>query len=161
MSLVSKFGFVNTEKFSTNVTPNNLKIGDNYSLITDEPDECVITSTTTPLDQGETIHFQAKRIPTVASSQSNEHPAPLKETGIQYVVKIEELLSTTSTEDASFRVDTPIVAYLTVRHPVTGVVTDEIIDTVINRLIGACRNSDGTGWRFTKLMRSALKPEEL
>lgn len=156
MSLSSKFGFTNSTASSNKITLTDVDLVSNYALTEDEPTVCKETNTTTPIDQPEVVSFGCQQISSVASSIKNLNPPKVKG-GVQYQVKLEELLTTTSDSDASFRVDEPIVAYLTIRHPRSSNVTAEHIQTVVNRLISCLYKSDGTT-RFNDLMRSALKP---
>jgi hypothetical protein len=46
---------------------------------------------------------------------------------------------------------------LSIRHPKSGNFNNDVISTVLRRLIGCVMRADGT-WRFDDLMRSAEKP---
>lgn len=157
MALTSKFGFTNVTPSSKTITPITLNVVDSYAPITDEPTEVVLTNTTCPVDQGELVSYKASKVAKVSTTQDIRNPDKVT-TGVQYVVKVEEILSTTSDTDPTFRVDTPIVAYLTIRHNNSSLVTDAVIGQVVNRLLGASMKADGT-YRFGDLMRSALKPK--
>lgn len=157
MAITSSFGFTNKTNSTHTVTPVDIKVNTNYALVEDEPTSCVLSNKTCPIDQGELVSYKSQTVNKVSTAQDVLYP-PQVQTGVQYVVKVEELLSTTSSTDPAFRVDLPIVAYLTIRHTKNGQITDDIIAEVVNRLIGACRKTDGS-WRFSDLMRSALHPE--
>lgn len=157
MAITTKFGFTNTTASSKTVVPVDVKMKSNYALTEDEPNSCVMSNKTCPIDQGELVSYKCQTVKNVSTAQDVLYPAKVQ-TGIQYVVKVEDLLSVTSDTDPNFRTDLPIVAYLTVRHTKNGAITDEVISQVIARLLGACRKADGT-WRFSDLMRSSLKPE--
>lgn len=158
MAINSKFGFTNTSPSTQQVTPVALGITENYALVEDEPTSCVMSNVTAPIDQGELISFKCQPVKSVSTTQDILYPGKVP-AGIQYVVKVEDILSTTSDTDPTFRVDTPVVAYLTVRHTKNSAVTGEMIAKVVERLIGACRKDDGS-WRFDDLMRSSLRPTE-
>lgn len=155
MAVSSHFGFTNVTPASKTLTPTSLGIT-NYSLLVDEPNEVKESNPTAPIDQPEYVSFKCQDVNKVSTSFKNLYPEKVQ-SGVQYVVKVEELLSTTSTTDESFRVDTPIVAYLTIRHSKNAVVTSDVVDTVFKRLLGAVVKEDGTT-RFKDLMRQALKP---
>lgn len=156
MAKTTNFGFSNNTASATTISPIALGLMTNYALVTDEPSEVRLDNKTAPLDQGEIVSFKSREIPKVATSLKNYYPAPVT-TGIQYVVEVEEMLTTTVDSDATYRVDEPITAYLTIRHPKSGNITQDHIVQVIQRLVGACLNDSGE-WRFEELMRSALKP---
>lgn len=156
MSKTSSFGFTNsTISEVKTLAPSLLGIVDNYALKEDEPTQVVEDNKTAPLDQPEIITFRCRDIAQVNSGISNQYPAPVS-TGVQYVIQVDELLSTRD-DTIGYRVDDPIVAYLTIRHPKSGNVTANHIEQVLQRLLGACYKDDGTS-RFSDLMRSALKP---
>lgn len=156
MAKMTTFSFTNTSESEVTLKPIALGLISNYALVTDEPSEVRLDNKTAPLDQGEIVSFKAREIPKVATSLKNYYPAPVT-TGIQYVIEVEEMLTTTVDSDATYRVDEPITAYLTIRHPKSGNITQAHITEVLQRLIGACLDDEGN-WRFEELMRSALKP---
>jgi hypothetical protein len=158
MAITSKFGFTNVTESKNSVTPVDLAIISDYALIEDEPTSCVLSNTTCPIDQGELISYKCQSLKNVSSTQDILYPNTVS-AGVQYVIKVEEILSTTSDSDPSFRVDSPIVAYLTIRHSKNGNITEDMISQTVQRLLGACQKEDGT-WRFGDLMRSSLKPTE-
>ena len=158
MAKTSKFGFTNNTLSETKVSPISLNFTTNYGCRSDEPDEVVMDNKTAPIDQPELISFKVRDLPQVNTRFSVLYP-PKVASGVQYVVQVEELLSTTSDTDPDYRVDDAIVAYLTIRHTKSGNITNDIIGQVVQRLIGACQNPDGT-WRFDELMRSILKPSK-
>lgn len=156
MAKAKSFGFTNkTDSATVSIKPTDLKICDNYALKEDEPTSVIEDNKTCPLDQPEIVHFICRDIPQVNSSIVNQYPAPVKN-GVQYMITLEELLSTRD-DSIGYRVDDPIVATLTIRHTKSGNITSDDIQTVVRRLLGACYKTDGT-CRFDDLMRSALKP---
>lgn len=157
MAKSSKFGFTNTTASTkVTITPIDVKVVDNYALKEDEPTRVVEDNKTCPLDQPEVVSFMCRDIPHVNTSIVNQYPAPVSN-GVQYIISLEEILSTTDDTVPGYRVDDPIVASLTIRHPKSGNITANHIQTVLNRLLGMCYKTDGTS-RFDDLMRSALKP---
>lgn len=157
MAKTSSFGYKN--KITAQRTLDEYKMGltTNYALLTEDPDQVILDNTQAPLDQQEKITFQSRTLPRVNSSLVNNYPAPTNG-GIQYVVKVEELLSTVDA-DSSYRVDEPIVMYLVVKHPRSGNITSDTITEVWNRLVGSIKKADGK-FRWSELMRSALKPTD-
>lgn len=160
MALTTKFGYTNNDNVATGkeVVPKKISMTSDYALTEDEPTSCVMSNTTCPIDQGELVSYKCQTVKSVSTAQDILYPGQVG-VGVQYVIKVEDILTTTSSTDASFRVDDPIVAYLTIRHTKSGFITADHIAQVVCRLIGACRTPDGN-WRFNDLMRSALKPTE-
>lgn len=156
--MTSSFGFTNVTPGTHTATPILLQLIENYALKSDEPTVVELDNKTCPLDQGELVSFKCQDVTKVSSSQEIRNPAKVT-TGVQYLAKVEEILRTTSSTDADFVVDEPIIAYLTIRHPKSGNITPDHISSVVERLLGSLMKADGT-WRFNELMRSALKPTE-
>lgn len=156
MAITTTFGFSNKTAGTKPVTPTNLEVLTKYALTVDEPNQATLSNITCPSDQAELISYKCQALKSVSTSQENLYPPTVK-TGVQYVIKLEELASTKSDTDPTFRVDNPVVAYLTIRHSKSSYITDAMIGEVVNRLLGACQKSDGT-WRFGDLMRNSLKP---
>lgn len=157
MAKTSTFGYTNVTQTERTRNEYSLGLVQNYALVTEDPDQVVIDNTQAPLDQQELVTYQSRALPRINSSVVNNFPAPTT-AGIQYVVKVEELLSTTDS-DTGIRVDEPITMYVVVKHPRSGNITDNIVTEVWRRLNGALMKSDGT-YRWSELMRSALKPVE-
>lgn len=156
MSKVSVFGFTNTSDNTHNITPKALGLTSNYALMTEDANNCVLNNKTAPIDAEEVITFRSRDIAQVNTSLNIQYPSPVKR-GIQYQAQVEAVLTTTDTADASFRVDEPIVAMLTIRHPKSGNITATHIRAIVDRLEGALMKSDGTS-RFSDLMRGAERP---
>lgn len=156
MAKQSTFGFTNVTANAVKVTPVDVKVVSNYARTEDEADVCVLSNKTAPLDQGELITYRANDLDRVSSTQVVQNPAPVRN-GVQYVIKVEDILRTVESTTGTILMDEPVVAYLTIRHQKSGNVTPAIVADVVSRVIGACMRTDGT-WRFDDLMRSALAP---
>jgi hypothetical protein len=155
MAKTSLFGFTNITANAVKLSPIDLKLVSNYARIDNEAQTCVLSNKTTPLDIGELVTYRANDLDKVTSTQQIQNPAPVRN-GIQYVIKVEDILRTVDANGAVI-CDEPIVAYLTIRHQKSGNVTPAHIEAITSRVIGACQRSNGT-YRFDDLMRSALAP---
>lgn len=155
----STFSFTNVSDFTDTLTPTLVGPVANYAKIADEPTYCVLSNRTAALDQGELITYRANDVKKVSTSLVVQNPLPITN-GIQYVIKVEEILRTA---DASGNIvgDEPIIAYLTIRHQKSGNITSELVDQVVRRLYGACYEDGGTAAvpRWNDLMRSSLVPQ--
>lgn len=157
MAKTSTFGFTNCDTTTRSYDDCTLGVTTNYALLSDEPTQVIFDNKCAPLDQQEIITYQARVLPRVNTSSNlvNNYPSQLSG-GMQYVIKVEELLSTKDTT-AGTRIDEPIVMYLTVKHPRSGNISASALTTVFNRLKGAIIKADGT-YRWDELMRLSLKP---
>lgn len=162
MALVSSFGYTNTDAAINITAPTTvIDFKDDYALVEDEPTQCVLSNKTSPLDQGEKISFGCRELPSITSSVKNNYPGRVTN-GVQYQIKLEELLSITDSNDSTFREDVPIVMSLTVRHPMVGSITGTTINDILLRLLSALYYTEnGTQKnRWDAIMRSALKPND-
>lgn len=155
MAKTSSFKFTNVTDSTVTVTPKKLGDVTNYAVQSNDANSVVLNNKTAPIDSEEILTYRSRDIQKVNTDLNIQYPSPVK-SGIQYQVMIEDTLCT---EDATanFRVDEPIVAQLTIRHPKSGNITSDIVAQVVTRLISACRTDAGT-WRFTDLMRGAERP---
>jgi hypothetical protein len=156
MALQSAFKFTNTTESENSVTPISLGVLENYAVERDTARQCALDNKTAPIDAMELVSYRSRDIARVDTDLNIQHPGPVK-SGIQYSVMVQDTLVTTDTGDATFRVDEPIVAMLSVRHPKSGNISNELVSQVVIRLLSACMRADGT-FRFDDLMRSAERP---
>jgi hypothetical protein len=156
MARVSAFGFTNNQDGTHAATPKALGLVTNYALTAEDANNAILNNKTAPMDAEELITFRSRGIAQINTDLNIQHPSPVKG-GIQYQVQVEDILTTTDTDDASFRVDEPIVALLTIRHPKSGNIGNDQVATVIARLLGCIMKADGS-WRFDDLMRGAERP---
>lgn len=155
MANTSSFSFTNTTASSNTITPVEIGEKTNYAEVADQPQEHVRSNITCALDQGELLTIRCNPLDRISTTQKIQYPYTVKD-GVQYVVKLEEILRTVNSA-GDIVGDEPIVAYITIRHQKTANITSSIIDTIVKRLLGACYKSDGTP-RWNDLMRSALEP---
>jgi hypothetical protein len=155
MAKSSSFGFTNTTTGANDVDQIALGLTTNYALTSDQANNVVLNNKTAPIDQEEIVTVRSGSID-IKSKANIVYPAPVK-TGMEYGVRLDEVLSTTDSNDPSYRVDEPIICSITFRHPKSGNITNAIVAQVFQRAISTLMKADGT-WRFADLMRSAERP---
>jgi hypothetical protein len=157
MSKTSNFGFTNNTDSTVEITPKALGLTTNYAIQTETANQAVLNNKTAPIDLQEVISYRTDDIATLKANAVNiQYPSPVK-SGVSYSVQITDTLSTTDSEDASFRVDEPIQCTITFRHPKSGNITGTHVAAVFTRALSALVKTDGT-WRFDDLMRGAERP---
>jgi hypothetical protein len=156
MAKVSAFGYTNTTSGTHDVTPKLLGLTSNYSLSEDQADVVKLNNKTAPIDQEELISFRSRTGQRLATDLNIQYPSPVNNV-IEYSVRVDEVLSTTDTENPNFRVDEPIVCSIAFRHPKSGNIGKDQVAEVFVRAISALMKTDGS-WRFDDLMRSAERP---
>lgn len=156
MSKVSAYGFTNTTASTHTLAPVALGLVSNYALAEEDANNAILNNKTAPVDAEELVTFRSRAIETVNTSLKVQNPAKVKG-GIQYQVQVEAVRTTTDTADSTFRVDEPIVALLTIRHPKSSNFTASAVEEIIKRLVGCLYKADGTS-RIDDLMRGAERP---
>lgn len=151
----SSFGYTNVTAMESTVSPVDLKPVTNYAKVEDTATSCGLSNKSCALDQMEKLSYQCTQIGNVSTKNTILNPAPVRE-GVQYIVRLDEVLRTKDS-NGDIICDEPVVAYLTIRHQVSGNITNALVSEVVKRLLGACMREDGT-FRFDDLMRSALVP---
>lgn len=156
MSKQSSFGFTNTSLGTHDVDQIALGLTSNYSLQEDAADVVKMNNKTAPIDKEELISFRSRTGKKIATELNIQYPSPVSNT-VEYSVRVDDVLSTTDTADANYRIDEPIVVSIAFRHPKSGNITSTHVATVLQRAISALMKADGT-WRMDDLMRSAERP---
>lgn len=151
----AEFSFSNTANRTTEFKVAKIDTGV-YATREDEPQSCTIVNTTTPIDQPEVLTFQCGTLKRVPSKIVNQYPAPV-ETGVQYGVRLDELLRVTS-DGGEEMFDLPMTATITFRHPSNAAITAGTVELMLSRLIGALYKSD-TETRINDMMRMAIRPQ--
>jgi hypothetical protein len=156
MAKVSAFTFTNKTASANTITPLALGLTSNYAVSTEVANQAVLNNKTADIDAMELISYRTQSVKSVANNLDIRNPAKVT-SGIQYGVQVEETLVTTDSDDATFRVDEPIVASINIRHPKSGNIDNSVVAEVVLRLISSLMRADGS-WRFDDLMRSAERP---
>jgi hypothetical protein len=158
MAKSSAFGFTNTTDNATTMTLKSLGLVTNYSLSSDQADNAVLNNKTAPIDVEEIVSLRSRDIQSVNTPLNIQYPGKVK-AGIEYGVRVDATLSTTDSDDATFRVDEPIACVISFRHPKSGNITEAHVLALLDRAVSALhKDGTGAGWRISDLMRSAERP---
>lgn len=149
------FGFTNTTKRTVTVPVVDIRMTD-YAMRQDEPESCAVINTTTNVDQPELITYQCGNLDRVPTKNKNLYPAPVQ-AGVQYGIRIDELLRVTDDSDVELY-DLPLTATLTFRHASNAAITAEVVESILQRLLGALYKSE-TETRINDMMRMAIRPQ--
>lgn len=163
--MTSKFSWTAAEESAASIKKDKISPLTNFAKVEDTATSCILKNKKCGLGQGEVLSFQCTPVKNISTKQDVQYPARVGG-GIQYVVRLDEILRTYTTyEQQGTQVatgdvvqDDPIVMYLTVRHPSSSAITPDVITSVFKRLLGAITRDDGT-FRFDDLMLSALEPD--
>lgn len=158
MALNYSFGFTNSSKTgSVDYDPYVIDVSD-YSIPSQSDGSTVLTNATCPIDQAETITFSVKDKASVDLRHSKVmHPA-IDKRGRAVEVLLEAVLRETSTTDDAHVVDYPFTCQVSWRFPVNVSVTSARLTELLERVLGALRDSDGTGSRIDNLINGQTFP---
>lgn len=153
----ASFSFKNTTVSENSVPTVSIDTAADYTIQADEPEYCVLSNLTTLGDEPELITYQCRRVNSISTKIENYNP-PKNKAGIQYGVKIDELYRVTSDDKSEVLCDLPVTATLTFTQPSHSLITSDVMEQVLSRLLGALYKSDGTT-RINELMRLCVKPK--
>lgn len=156
MAITSSFSFTNTTPNGDHkITPTALAVVTNYAIDSNTGEKCTLTNKTCAIDRPEIVTYQSRKIKNVNTSIVPAAP-PKVRAGVQYGVQMETVLTS---EDASigYRVDDPIVVTISVRHVVSGHITDAHIKDAVERTLSYLYKNDGSS-RLGDLVRGGEQP---
>jgi hypothetical protein len=156
MSKTSTFLYSNTEAGAHDVDQVALGLTTNYAIASEREDVVKLNNKTAPIDAEEIIELRYRELDQLKTYANNTNAMKLN-SGIEYSVRIDDILTTTDSDNPGFRVDEPIICAVTIRHPKSGNISGTQVFSVFQRAISALMKEDGT-WRFDDLMRSAERP---
>lgn len=153
----------NTESETKSVKLYDMSETVNYALVEKErADKVELDNLTAPQNMTERLIYSAKEVDKVNSNlplpAKREPRLPNEKTAVKYQIELDADLVTLDSAEPTFRHDDPIVAVLTIIHPISPYVTDEFVGQHVERLVSACQHANGT-WRFNEIRRSALLPK--
>lgn len=137
----------------------------NFSVVEDGAESCSLVNKLSPIDQLEKITFKFQNLPKVQTTLAVQNPYKVK-SGVQYLVKTEEIVRTTESTNPDYVYDQPVVITTTIRHCTNSDLTVDNIQEALARHVGALYESSDNSTnvanaafsRFNDLMRSALQP---
>jgi hypothetical protein len=156
MAITTSFPWSNqTNNTDHPLVPIKLGVVTNYGVDSDTGNSCVLTNRTCNVDTPELVSYQSRKIKIVNTTIPVLHPS--KGTpGLQYGVQMETILKS-SDDSIGYRVDDPIVVTVSVRHPVSGHITNDHIKTAVIRTVSYLFADNGSS-RLGDLMRGAERP---
>lgn len=158
MALSYSFGYTNSSKTgSVDWDPYVIDTVD-YSIPSQSDGSTTLTNATCPVDQAETITYTVKDKQSVDLRHSKVmHPAKDKR-GRSIEVLLEAVLRETSSVNDDHIVDYPFTCQVSWRFPMNVAVTSARLTELLERVLGALRDSDGTGSRIDNLINAQTFP---
>lgn len=156
-ALTSSLGFENTAA-GTAVTGTDLKITANYGQINAPvpAEETRLKNKTGPVDQKEILSYRNRRIEAVNTYNKIYYPARVT-AGQEFGIRLDEILRTKD-ENGFILCDEPIVLSVSFKAPMSSNLTNSVLNTIFQRVIGAVPiGSDGAP-DWLSLMMGSTNP---
>lgn len=166
MAKTTSFGYTDTAPAggaTKTLTRPNLNYAANYSVTVNTDNKAVITNLTTPVDQPETIRWQATNIANIYDSSTIDPSVyATSKQGISLVAQVNSILRVTDSVDPTFQVDLPISVHMVVKLPKSQYITSANLEMAIARCVAAYYETDSTGTtRLDKLVRGSMLPSTI
>lgn len=156
-TLKSSLGFTNVSEGST-VTGTNLQITANYGQINapTPAEETRLKNKTGPVDQKEILSFRNRRIDSVNTYNKIYYPARIT-AGQEFGIRLDEVLRTED-ENGFIICDEPIVLSVSFKAPMSSNLTNEVLNTIFKRMIGAVPADPNGNMDWLSLMMGSTNP---
>jgi hypothetical protein len=142
----------------------SVNFGADFRIASSEPDELVLTNLTSPLGFAEVARIQTKPLNDIyANTTVDKALYAASRKGRQIYINLADILRATDSSDASFEMALPLSGSLLVKFPQNPLITQSIIVTFIERMIGLLFETDDVSMspRIQALIRGSLKPKDL
>lgn len=166
--MATSFGYTDSVLTTLNVAVPQLSYAKDYSVRTERAEEVILTNTTSPLDQPETIRYAIQNVgnvyagtPVAVESQS------VTKRGVQLLIQLNDILRVTPDEESSSNCcciapyDLPISTHIVIRVPLNSNVTADTVLQVVKRNVAALFEGNNTSARLNSMLRGALKPSTM
>lgn len=160
MATTYSFGVTNTTASSATKAPIALGLSSNYSMVTEQPDEVVLTNKTASLNQDEYITLRSRRIKGVDPKIPILNPGPVKD-AIMVGSELQCVLR--ETRDDGTVIDHPCVVWINGKFDIAAPWTDvpaggsSYFQQAVMRLIGSFYTNAGSE-RWHDMAKKALQP---
>lgn len=160
--MATSFGFTDKVTTTKNLALPDLSYATDFAVIKDDASEVVISNTTSPLDQPETIRFALTSVQDIYSGTGIEPSyRAVTKRGESLLVQVNDILRVTD-ENGQIVYDLPISCHLVLKVPLNEYVTADVALSVAKRNISALFDTGSvTSARLNQLLRSSLKPSTM
>lgn len=165
MAKTGSYGTTDTKTTKLNVEVPQLDYATDYSVTTEVAGEVILTNTTTPLDQIETIRYALSNVSNVYAGTDID-PAffSTSKVGRSLLVQLENVYRVTCTDDAGsctpYQVDLPVRVHTVVRVPISSYLDADTILEDIKRQFACLFNGAINSDMINKMLRGSLNPTD-
>lgn len=165
MSLTTSWNYSSTAAATAvgALTPDSIAFASQFAKKEGAVNDLTIVNKTSPLDRQETIRFASSSVANVYTGSGLDSSVySSNKSGVSILAQINNVLSVMDT-DTKKRVDLPMSAHIVIKVPNHEVVTGEVIETLLKRLVGTLYEESGTNprARLESLVRGAMTPAAL
>lgn len=163
MAMTTSLGYTDSVTTQKTLSIPDLSYAKDFAVTRDTPDEVVITNTTSPIDQPETIRFGYTTVADVYRNTGiDPSVAAVSKRGASIVIQLNDILrvscgSETSCSPVQF--DLPISTHIVVKVPINQYITADLVKQEVLRNVAALFGTgEVTSARIDSLLRHALQP---
>lgn len=140
-----------------------INFGKDFRVKESTPANAVVVNLTSPVDRTEKFQWSCSDIKDIYQNTGIDPSAyAASRRGVRILAKVSEIWSETDTVDASFRVDHPVSGHLVLNIPQSGIITSEMVQTLIGRLVSGLFDTGSlTTDRISGLVKGSLLPTDL
>lgn len=163
MSINISTGCVDTAQSGVtapSITLPVLNYGADYRVKSEGPKEVILTNTTSPLDQPETLRFGFSEIANIyANSGLSTDQITGSTKGVNVLAQITETIKVTDSANAAYVQYLPVSAHLVIKAPQSGYITPALIQSLVTRLYATLYESGVSN--ISALTKGVLTPKAL
>lgn len=160
----TSMGYTDSKTTKLSLSVPTLSYSTDFAVKSETANEVILTNTTSPIDQPETVRFGIQNISNVYSGTpiALESQSVTKR-GIQVLVQLNDIMRVTPSESECqcLPFDLPISSHHVIRVALNPNVTPDLIQTVILRNIALFYDGAVNSNRIGQLVRGALKPQSM
>lgn len=162
--MATSFGYTDSVTTQLSVAVPTLSYAKDFSVKQETASEVVLTNTTSPLDQPETIRYAIQNIGNIYTGTGID-PSFMSVTkrGVSLLVQLNDILRVTPDDvtccDAAY--DLPIATHIVIRVPLNSNVDADTVLQVVKRNVAALFEGEADSSRLNAMLRGALKPSTM
>lgn len=166
MALTTSFGYSDTITTTKNIAVPDLDYDKDFAVVKDDADEVVLTNTTSPLDQPETLRFGYQNVANIyANTGIDPSYMSITRKGVSLVAQVNDILRVSCSDEGACNmniIDLPVTAHVVVKVPLSQYVTASEAMKVVNRAVSSLYATGTTGTtRLEAMLRHSLMPAGL
>lgn len=159
----TSFGYTDSVTQTKSLPIKDLSYGKDFAVKRNQPEEVILTNTTSPVDQPETIRFGYQQIADIYKNTGID-PSYMSVTrrGISLVCQVNDVLRVTPDDPSVGVYDLPISAHVVIKTAVNQNVTADLVMQVALRAVSSMFSTGSiTSERLNAMLRDSLVPSEM